>query len=99
EMGPFWVLSFIGVGLSTIAVNMATSWASASGLGATARTLAAEFANVGTFGTLWVVQYVVLDRVLFTPSRNAVVAVEPASAGPSASPAGAAGDAGALKAA
>jgi putative flippase GtrA len=99
EMGPFWVLSFIGLGLSTLAVNMATSWASASGLGATARTVAAEFANVGTFGSLWVVQYVILDRVLFPPGRHAVIAVAPASASLSAGPAGPAGDAGALKAA
>jgi putative flippase GtrA len=74
EMGPFWVLSFIGLGLSTVAVNMATGWAAAAGLGATARTLAAEIANVGTFGTLWIVQYLILDRLLFTPRPNAVVA-------------------------
>jgi putative flippase GtrA len=92
EMGPFWVLSFIGLGLSTVAVNMATSWAAAAGLGSTARTLAAEMANVGTFGTLWIGQYLILDRLLFTPRPKALVAGSRRAIGT-------AGDEGTLKAA
>jgi len=65
EVGPFCALSFAGLGLSTLAVSVAAGWASSAGLGITLRTLAAEGANVGTFGTLWVAQYVILDRVLF----------------------------------
>lgn len=65
ELAPFWALSFTGLGLSTLAVSVATAWADSAGLGNTARTLLAEAANVGTFGGLWVVQYVMLDRVLF----------------------------------
>lgn len=59
-MVPFAALSFLGLGLSTIAVSVV------SGLVTSAlRTVAAEAANVGTFGSLWLVQYVLLDRVLF----------------------------------
>jgi putative flippase GtrA len=65
EVAPFCALSFLGLGLSTVAVSLAAGWATSTGLGTAARTLAAEAANVGTFGSLWVAQYVILDRVLF----------------------------------
>jgi putative flippase GtrA len=71
EVGPFCALSFAGLGLSTLAVSVAVGWASSAGLGTSARTLAAEAANVATFGSLWVVQYVILDRILFRPLRTA----------------------------
>lgn len=67
EISPFCALSFAGLGLSTLAVSVAAGWAASSGLGPTARTLAAEAANIGTFGSLWLVQYVMLDRLLFRP--------------------------------
>ncbi len=65
EIGPFCALSFTGLALSTLTVSLAARWATRAGLGTTGRTLASELANVATFGTLWVVQYVVLDRILF----------------------------------
>ncbi len=40
-------------------------WAAQSHLGSTARTVAVEAANLAAFGSLWIVQYVVLDRLLF----------------------------------
>jgi putative flippase GtrA len=65
EIGPFCALSLAELGLSTVAVSAAARWAAAAGLGSTGRTLAAEVASVVTFGSLWIVQYLVLDRVLF----------------------------------
>ncbi len=65
EMGPFAALSFTGLALSTLAVSLAARWATQAHLGATGRTVASEAANVAIFATLWVVQYVLLDRVLF----------------------------------
>jgi putative flippase GtrA len=81
EVIPFTALSFSGLGLSTIAVSVAAGWATAAGLGTTARTVAAETANVATFGTLWLVQYVLLDRVLFrapTAVTSIAAGAEPA---------------------
>jgi len=70
EVGPFCALSFTGLALSTMAVHSAATWASSAGLGRAARALAADAANVATFGTLWIVQYVLLDRVLFSSISN-----------------------------
>jgi len=70
EVGPFCALSFAGLALSTLAVHTAAGWASSAGLGATARALAADAANLATFGTLWVIQYVLLDRVLFNSNHR-----------------------------
>lgn len=71
---PFCALSFVGLGLSTAAVSAASAWASSLGAGAPLRALAAQAANVGTFGALWVVQFVLLDRVLFARRTAAPVA-------------------------
>ncbi len=73
EIGPFCVLSFSSLALSTLAVSTATRWATATGLGVGGRTLVAEVANVATFGSLWVAQYLILDRVLFRPGSGRAV--------------------------
>ncbi len=65
EIGPFCVLSFLELGLSTLAVGAASGWAAAAGFGVDARTFVAVAANVTTFATLWAAQYVILDRALF----------------------------------
>jgi len=77
EVAPFCALSFLGLGLSTIAVSLAAGWAMTAGLGTAARTLVAQGANVATFGTLWVVQFVLLDRVLFARRGAAAVTALP----------------------
>lgn len=65
EVAPFCALSIAGLVLSTVAVRAAAGWAATAGFGTTARTVAAEAASIVTFSTLWGVQYVLLDRVLF----------------------------------
>ena len=65
EILPFGALSFAGLVLSTFAVAGAARWANATGFTGSLRTVAVELANVTAFGALWVIQYVVLDRVLF----------------------------------
>jgi putative flippase GtrA len=67
EVGPFWVLSFAGLALSTLTVTLAAAWAAQMGVSGTMRTLVIEFANVAVFGSLWIAQFLVLDRILFRP--------------------------------
>jgi putative flippase GtrA len=60
---PFTALSFTGLLVSTVTVGLVsartTSWSHWG------HTVAVELANVAAYGSLWVVQYVVLDRFLF----------------------------------
>lgn len=71
EMLPFWALSFLGLALSTINVALVGVWTVHwSHLD---RAAAAGATNLGTFGVLWVFQFVLCDRWLFR-DRTAVVA-------------------------
>jgi putative flippase GtrA len=65
EVGPFWVLSFAGLALSTLTVSLAAAWAAHAGVAGTPRTVVIEAAGVAAFGALWIAQFVILDRVLF----------------------------------
>jgi len=78
ELVPFWILSFTGLALSTLSVSLAAAWAGSAGLHGLARTAAIEGANVAAWASLWVAQFVILDRFLFrtttTPASPAVAA-------------------------
>jgi putative flippase GtrA len=65
EVGPFWILSFTGLALSTVTVSVAAAWASHAGVDGTMRTVVIEAASVAAFGSLWIAQFVILDRILF----------------------------------
>ena len=65
EVAPFWLLSFSGLLLSTLAVDRADRLAAVWQLSSGVRTVALLGANVASFGVLWVAQFVLLDRVLF----------------------------------
>jgi putative flippase GtrA len=71
ELVPFWLLSLTGLALSTLTVSLAADWASAAGLHGAARTAAIELANVTAWGSLWIAQFVILDRILFRSSVTA----------------------------
>ncbi len=71
ELVPFWVLSFTGLALSTVAVGFADRWASAAHIPAPWFTGVLLAAHLSGFGALWVVQFVLLDRLLFAPERRA----------------------------
>ncbi len=65
EVLPFWVLSFAGLALSTLAVAAADRWASAMRLGGAVHTGVVLLGSVAGYAVLWVAQFVVLERVLF----------------------------------
>ena len=70
QLVPFCLLSLAGLALSTLAVGIVAARTSAWGHGE--HTASVLCANVASYGALWVVQYLVLDRVLFTPTRASV---------------------------
>lgn len=65
EVAPFCTLSFCELALSTVAVSLTARWSAGSGLPNAAVTVISQAANVSTFGALWALQYVLLDRALF----------------------------------
>jgi putative flippase GtrA len=67
QVTPFCTLSFAGLVLSTLTVRAVS--ARTIDLSRGWHTLAVEAANVTAYGALWVVQFVLLDRVLFRPRR------------------------------
>jgi putative flippase GtrA len=73
EVVPFCALSFLSLAVSTLAVSLATAWASAAGWGNSIRAGVAVAANMSTFGAIWLAQYFLLDRILFrqaSPNRG-----------------------------
>ena len=93
EIVPFAGLCLVELVASTAAVHATAAWTAQAGWSPGVRTLADLAANVATYGALWVVQYVTLDRVLFgrrpppperdfqPPSRSNSSPVQEASAG------------------
>ena len=65
EIMPFWLLSFAGLVLSTLAVALSDSWLHGAQLGEPFRTFVIVTAHLSGFGILWVAQFVLLERVLF----------------------------------
>ncbi|MCU1399943.1 MAG: hypothetical protein JWN62_3052 [Acidimicrobiales bacterium] len=63
EVVPFAALSASGLALSTLAVAMMSH--AAEDWPTTHRTVAIQIASLTAFGVVWLVQFVVLDRILF----------------------------------
>ena len=74
QIVPFTALSFTGLLVSTVAVGLVSG--RTVGWSHWGHTLAVELANAAAYGSLWVVQYVVLDRVLFR-NRDEVRGTDP----------------------
>ncbi len=66
EVMPFWLLSFAGLVLSTIAVALTAAWTTGVHFGSPMiQTALLLIAHLSGFGLLWVAQFILLDRVLF----------------------------------
>ena len=63
EVVPFWVLSFIGLAFSSVAVWSAGQFARNHHLSHGATSLLVNAANLLAFGLLWVVKYLVYNRL------------------------------------
>jgi putative flippase GtrA len=78
QIVPFCCLSFAGLVVSTLAVGVVAG--RTSGWGHWSHTAAVMAANLAAYGTLWVVQFQLLNRVLFRtpqPESASPVALEP----------------------
>lgn len=65
EVIPFWVLSFIGWGFSTICVDLMEHYAKSQHLSHLVRTGAVGVTAIAAFGVLWIVKFIIFNKVLF----------------------------------
>ncbi|MBV9953365.1 MAG: GtrA family protein, partial [Acidimicrobiia bacterium] len=72
QVVPFATLSLAGLGLSTVAVHAAETWATSLAFAPVIRTAVAEGAHLAAFGSLWILQFVLLDRILFAHDHSQV---------------------------
>jgi putative flippase GtrA len=63
EVAPFWILSFIGLAFSSLAVWIAGDFARAHGLNHGATALLVNLANLVSFGILWIVKFVIYNKL------------------------------------
>lgn len=71
EVLPFWVLSFSGLVLSTVVVSVADSWALTANASSLARSVVLVTSEIAAYGLLWIGQFLILDRVLFSAGDDA----------------------------
>ena len=74
EVVPFWVLAFLGWGFSTYSVKLTSSALAGSGAPHLVHTGVIAVVYVAAFGVLWVVKFVVFNKVLFAGSAEVLPA-------------------------
>jgi putative flippase GtrA len=75
ELVPFWVVSISGVAFALYTASLAQSYANTHHLQHFERTLLVIGANVAAFGILWILKFLILNR-LFKEIADAEVGVE-----------------------
>ena len=72
EVAPFWIMSFIGLGFSTLCVYLVRNLVIGHDSETLGQTALIAFTNLAAFGVLWVGKFLVINRVLFrhTPSEQ-----------------------------
>ncbi len=63
EIVPFWVLGFIGLGFSSVAVYLAGAFARHHGLSHAATSLLVNAANLLSFAILWFVKFMIYNKL------------------------------------
>jgi putative flippase GtrA len=74
EIIPFWVMSFTGIGFALVTATLARNYANEHDLHHLARTVLVVGANVAAFGILWLLKFIILNR-LFAQIADAEVGV------------------------
>jgi putative flippase GtrA len=75
EILPFWVMSLTGIGFALYTATLAHNFADSHHLHHLARTVLVVGANIAAFGILWLVKFIILNR-LFAEIADAEVGAE-----------------------
>jgi putative flippase GtrA len=65
EVLPFWIMAFIGIGFSALVSNLADDVARNITNSPSARSFILVVANVGAFGILWILKFIIFNKILF----------------------------------
>jgi putative flippase GtrA len=65
EVVPFWIMAFIGIGFSALVSALAEDVARDITNGRSTQALVLNVANVGAFGILWILKFVIFNKILF----------------------------------
>ncbi len=76
EVVPFWVLSLTGIAFALVTAAWARHFADAHDLEHLARTALVDGANIAAFGILWILKFLVFNR-LFAEIADAEAGPEP----------------------
>jgi len=63
ELLPFWVMSLTGIGFALFTASLARNYANAHDLRHLTRTILVVGANIGAFGIVWLLKYMILNRL------------------------------------
>jgi putative flippase GtrA len=75
EVLPFWVTSLTGIGFALVAASLARGFAQSHDLQHLARTVLVVGANIGAFAVVWLLKFMILNR-LFRQIADAEIGVE-----------------------
>lgn len=75
EVIPFWAMSLLGIGFALVTSSLAHSYAVNHHLDHLARTLLVDGANIAAFGLLWVLKFLLFNR-LFAQIADVEVGAE-----------------------
>ena len=70
EVVPFWVLTFVGLGLSTWLAGFAGTFGEAHVHDRRLQTLLVAMASVVAFATLWVIKFIAFNQFMFGSSEE-----------------------------
>lgn len=65
EIIPFWALAFVGLALSTLAVDLVEDWAHDAAQSRLVQGMIVNAASFGAFGLLWVGKFFLFNKVIF----------------------------------
>ena len=72
EVVPFWSLSFAGMGLSIWTVAVTEDWAHSQHFGHLTTAVFVNAANLFAFGILWIVKFLVFNRMFAVTDEKAL---------------------------
>lgn len=70
ETAPFWILAFIGLGMSTGGVALTQHFAVRVVHSRHLDTLLIILGSCASYGIVWIARYVILDRIVFRPAES-----------------------------